>query len=34
MATDTQVPAIMKQGRVAPWVYVLPALLIMTVFII
>ena len=34
MAADSQVPAIMKQGRVAPWLYVLPALLIMTVFII
>ena len=34
MATDTQVPNIMKQGRVTPWLYVLPALLIMAVFII
>ena len=34
MAANTQVPAIMKQGRVTPWLYVLPALLIMTVFII
>ncbi|HTX78323.1 MAG TPA: sugar ABC transporter permease [Longilinea sp.] len=28
------VPKIMKQGRLAPWLYILPALLIMTVFIV
>ncbi len=29
-----QVPKIMKQGRVAPWLYLLPALILMTVYII
>lgn len=29
-----QVPGIMRQGRVAPWLYLLPALLVMTTFIV
>lgn len=33
-ANADQVPTIMRQGRVAPWLYVLPALLVMTVFIV
>ena len=28
------IPKIMKQGRWAPWLYILPALMIMTVFIV
>jgi alpha-glucoside transport system permease protein len=28
------VPKIMKQGRLAPWLYLLPALIVMTVFIV
>lgn len=28
------VPSIMKQGKIAPWLYLLPALLIMTLFIV
>jgi alpha-glucoside transport system permease protein len=28
------VPRIMKQGRLAPWIYLLPALLLMTIFIV
>jgi alpha-glucoside transport system permease protein len=28
------VPKIMKQGRLAPWIYLLPALLLMTIFIV
>jgi len=28
------IPSIMKQGKIAPWLYLLPALLIMTLFII
>jgi len=28
------IPKVMKQGRLAPWLYVLPALVIMTVFIV
>ena len=28
------VPRIMKQGRLAPWFYLLPALVLMTVFIV
>lgn len=31
---DTRVPKIMKQGRAIPWLYVAPALLVMTAFII
>ncbi|MGD9002484.1 MAG: sugar ABC transporter permease, partial [Anaerolineae bacterium] len=31
---DARVPQIMKQGGVAPWLYVGPALLIMTAFIV
>ena len=35
MATrDDRVPKIMKQGKVVPWLYVAPALLIMTAFIV
>ncbi len=35
MAANTdQVPTIMRQGKVAPWLYVLPALLVMTIFIV
>jgi alpha-glucoside transport system permease protein len=34
MAANAEVPQIMRQGRIAPWMYVLPALVIMTVFII
>jgi alpha-glucoside transport system permease protein len=34
MAANVDVPQIMKQGRIAPWMYVLPALIVMTVFII
>lgn len=33
MAAST-VPNIMKQGKLAPWLYLLPALLIMTIFIV
>jgi alpha-glucoside transport system permease protein len=32
--SDIQVPQIMKQGRIAPWLYLAPALLIMTAFIV
>lgn len=32
--SDERVPKIMRQGKVAPWLYVAPALLIMTVFIV
>jgi alpha-glucoside transport system permease protein len=32
--SDVQVPEIMKQGRIAPWLYIAPALLIMTAFIV
>jgi len=32
--SDTQVPEIMRQGKIAPWLYVAPALLIMTAFIV
>ncbi len=28
------IPSIMKQGKIAPWLYLLPALLIMTLFIV
>jgi len=31
---DDKVPKIMKQGRVAPWLYVAPALIIMSFFIV
>jgi len=31
---DERVPKIMKQGRIAPWLYLAPALLIMIVFIV
>ena len=34
MAKDDNVPKIMKQGTVAPWLYVAPALIVMTVFIV
>jgi alpha-glucoside transport system permease protein len=33
-ASADQVPRIMKQGRVAPWLYLVPSLLVMTVFIV
>ena len=33
MASDT-VPRIMKQGNLAPWLYLLPALIVMSVFIV
>jgi len=32
--SDVQVPEIMRQGKIAPWLYVAPALLIMTAFIV
>ncbi len=32
--SDVQIPEIMKQGKIAPWLYVAPALLIMTAFIV
>jgi alpha-glucoside transport system permease protein len=32
--SEREVPEIMRQGKVAPWLYVAPALLIMTIFII
>jgi alpha-glucoside transport system permease protein len=32
--SDAQIPEIMKQGKIAPWLYVAPALLIMTAFIV
>lgn len=32
--SDVQVPQIMKQGRIAPWLYIAPALLIMIAFIV
>ena len=32
--SDVQVPQIMKQGKIAPWLYVAPALLIMIAFIV
>ncbi len=31
---DTAIPNIMRQGRVAPWLYLLPALVVMTIFIV
>ena len=34
MATQEQVPNIMRQGRVTPWLYLLPALGVMTIFIV
>jgi alpha-glucoside transport system permease protein len=34
MAANTDVPNIMRQGKVTPWIYVGPALLVMTIFII
>ncbi len=34
MAANTQTPSIMQQGRIAPWLYVLPALAVMTFFIV
>jgi alpha-glucoside transport system permease protein len=34
MAANTPTPRIMQQGRVAPWLYVLPALVVMTLFIV
>ncbi len=34
VAADSAVPAIMRQGRLTPWLYLLPALIIMTVFIV
>jgi len=33
-ARDDVVPKIMKQGKVAPWLYLAPALIVMTVFIV
>ncbi len=33
-ASDDQVPLIMRQGRMTPWLYLLPALVVMTIFII
>ncbi len=33
-ANADQVPTIMKQGRWVPWMYVLPALIVMTIFIV
>ena len=33
-ASDSYVPQIMKQGRLTPWLYLAPALIIMTVFIV
>ena len=33
MATP-RVPQIMKQGKVAPWLYLTPALIVMTIFIV
>jgi alpha-glucoside transport system permease protein len=32
--SDVQIPQIMKQGKIAPWLYVAPALLIMIAFIV
>lgn len=34
MASQSSVPKIMDQGKLAPWLYLLPALLIMTFFIV
>src|SRR3989304_1356071 len=35
MAAQTeQVPNILRQGRVTPWLYLLPALIVMTTFIV
>ena len=35
MAAQTEtVPSIMRQGRITPWVYLLPALIVMTTFIV
>jgi alpha-glucoside transport system permease protein len=31
---NTQIPEVMKQGKIAPWLYVAPSLLIMTAFIV
>lgn len=33
-SSSPPVPQIMKQGRLAPWLYLLPALLVMTLFIV
>ena len=33
-AADARVPKIMKQGKMAPWLYLLPALIIMAIFIV
>ena len=33
-AKNQQIPGIMRQGRLTPWLYLLPALLVMTTFII
>ena len=33
-ARDDTVPKIMKQGKIAPWLYLAPALIVMTVFIV
>jgi alpha-glucoside transport system permease protein len=33
-ASAQNVPEIMKQGRIAPWLYLAPALIVMTVFIV
>ncbi len=32
--SDVQIPQIMKQGKIAPWLYIAPALLIMIAFIV
>ena len=33
-ASTDQVPGIMRQGRVTPWLYLLPALVVMTIYIV
>jgi len=33
-AKNQQIPGIMRQGRLTPWLYLLPALLVMTTFIV
>lgn len=34
MASNSDVPTIMRQGKITPWIYVGPALLVMTIFIV
>src|SRR3990172_10117684 len=34
MAAQEQIPKIMRQGRATPWLYLLPALIVMTTFIV